>query len=161
MVLLFWCHLTQIFLEKRPLNGCSCRNVFSCIWLKAGKVESPLVLDQLRCNGVLEGIRICRQGFPSRIVFQEFRQRYELLTPGVIPRGFMDGKKACAKMVSSHSLFKCSSFNMKNTVDEIDLCYVCKLLVILVFFLKFRVLFPAECRKFNVSHCYCLHCMSL
>jgi len=50
---------------------------------------------------VLEGIRICRQGFPSRIVFQEFRQRYELLTPGVIPRGFMDGKKACAKMVSS------------------------------------------------------------
>jgi len=63
-------------------------------------VDSPLVLDQLRCNGVLEGIRICRQGFPSRIVFQEFRQRYELLTPGVIPRGFMDGKKACAKMVS-------------------------------------------------------------
>ena len=67
-------------------------------------MDSPLVLDQLRCNGVLEGIRICRQGFPSRIVFQEFRQRYELLTPGVIPRGFMDGKKACAKMVSNHNL---------------------------------------------------------
>jgi hypothetical protein len=25
--------------------------------------------------------------------------RYELLTPNVIPKGFMDGKKACEKMV--------------------------------------------------------------
>ncbi|KAK3797476.1 hypothetical protein RRG08_049307 [Elysia crispata] len=67
---------------------------------KAGKIESGLVLDQLRCNGVLEGIRICRQGFPNRILFQEFRQRYEILTPGAIPRGFMDGKKAVEKMIS-------------------------------------------------------------
>jgi len=38
-------------------------------------------------------------GFPNRILFQEFRQRYEILTPGVIPKGFMDGKKAAEKMV--------------------------------------------------------------
>uniref|UniRef100_A0A665WMM7 Myosin-9 n=1 Tax=Echeneis naucrates TaxID=173247 RepID=A0A665WMM7_ECHNA len=34
---------------------------------KAGKLDPHLVLDQLRCNGVLEGIRICRQGFPNLI----------------------------------------------------------------------------------------------
>ncbi|XP_031419982.1 myosin-9a isoform X2 [Clupea harengus] len=71
---------------------------------KAGKLESQLVLDQLRCNGVLEGIRICRQGFPNRIVFQEFRQRYEILTPSAIPKGFMDGKQACALMIKSLEL---------------------------------------------------------
>uniref|UniRef100_A0A8C2U881 Myosin-9 n=2 Tax=Perdicinae TaxID=466544 RepID=A0A8C2U881_COTJA len=65
---------------------------------KAGKLDPHLVLDQLRCNGVLEGIRICRQGFPNRVVFQEFRQRYEILTPNAIPKGFMDGKQACVNL---------------------------------------------------------------
>uniref|UniRef100_A0A8C7R7K3 Myosin-9 n=1 Tax=Oncorhynchus mykiss TaxID=8022 RepID=A0A8C7R7K3_ONCMY len=70
----------------------------------AGKLDPHLVLDQLRCNGVLEGIRICRQGFPNRIVFQEFRQRYEILTPNSIPKGFMDGKQACVLMIKSLEL---------------------------------------------------------
>ncbi|XP_038639473.1 myosin-9-like isoform X3 [Scyliorhinus canicula] len=71
---------------------------------KSGKLEAHLVLDQLRCNGVLEGIRICRQGFPNRIVFQEFRQRYEILTPNSIPKGFMDGKQACVLMIKALEL---------------------------------------------------------
>ncbi|KAF4080339.1 hypothetical protein AMELA_G00169360 [Ameiurus melas] len=66
---------------------------------RAGKLDAQLVLEQLRCNGVLEGIRICRQGFPNRIVFQEFRQRYEILAANAIPKGFMDGKQACILMI--------------------------------------------------------------
>uniref|UniRef100_A0A669DIS5 Myosin, heavy chain 11a, smooth muscle n=1 Tax=Oreochromis niloticus TaxID=8128 RepID=A0A669DIS5_ORENI len=66
---------------------------------RAGKLDAHLVLEQLRCNGVLEGIRICRQGFPNRIVFQEFRQRYEILAANAIPKGFMDGKQACCLMI--------------------------------------------------------------
>lgn len=42
-----------------------------------GAMENPLVMHQLRCNGVLEGIRICRKGFPNRIQYGDFKQRQE------------------------------------------------------------------------------------
>jgi myosin heavy chain 9/10/11/14 len=71
---------------------------------KPGRVDAPLVLDQLRCNGVLEGIRIARLGYPNRLPFVEFRQRYEVLTPGILPRGYMDGRKACIRMADALEL---------------------------------------------------------
>ncbi|XP_069783178.1 myosin-10-like isoform X2 [Narcine bancroftii] len=71
---------------------------------RAGKLDPHLVLEQLRCNGVLEGIRICRQGFPNRLGFQELRQRYEILTPNAIPKGFMNGRQACQLMTQALDL---------------------------------------------------------
>lgn len=44
------------------------------------KFDNALVLDQLRYNGVLEGIRIARSGFPNRLDFKEFKHRYGPLT---------------------------------------------------------------------------------
>nr|WEL12769.1 myosin class II [Halisarca dujardinii] len=98
--------LTSLMKTLRSTNPNFVRCIIPNHEKKAGKLVPHLILDQLRCNGVLEGIRICRQGFPNRILFQEFRQRYEILTPGVIPKGFMDGKKAVQKMVETLELDK-------------------------------------------------------
>ncbi|NXD71746.1 MYH6 protein, partial [Eolophus roseicapillus] len=76
-----------------------------------GVMDNPLVMHQLRCNGVLEGIRICRKGFPNRILYGDFRQRYRILNPAAIPEGqFIDSRKGAEKLLGSididHSQYK-------------------------------------------------------
>ena len=65
---------------------------------KPKQFTAPLVLDQLRCNGVLEGIRIARTGFPNRLTFAEFRSRYEVLCEDM-PKGYLGGQEAAKIML--------------------------------------------------------------
>ncbi|THG22940.1 hypothetical protein TEA_019557 [Camellia sinensis var. sinensis] len=44
-----------------------------------GIYEKDLVLEQLRCCGVLEIVRISRSGYPTRVTHQEFARRYGFL----------------------------------------------------------------------------------
>merc|ERR1712025_1414828 len=46
---------------------------------KPGEVEPPLIMHQLTCNGVLEGIRICMRGFPNRMLYPDYKMRYACL----------------------------------------------------------------------------------
>lgn len=61
--------------KKRKKRKKDCRREVSSFVFAPGVMDPFLVLHQLRCNGVLEGIRICRKGFPNRILYAEFKQR--------------------------------------------------------------------------------------
>merc|ERR1712066_588786 len=43
------------------------------------ETECPLIMHQLTCNGVLEGIRVCMLGYPNRIKYADYKQRYMIL----------------------------------------------------------------------------------
>jgi len=64
---------------------------------RPGVINVKLLLDQLRGNGVVEGIRIRRLGYRNRLQFIKFRQRYVVLL-GIISNGYLDGGKACIRI---------------------------------------------------------------
>merc|ERR1712226_814450 len=43
------------------------------------ETETPLIMHQLTCNGVLEGIRVCMLGFPNRMLYRDYKSRYMVL----------------------------------------------------------------------------------
>merc|ERR1739838_426303 len=65
---------------------------------KPGFVESGLVMHQYQCNGVLAGIAICRAGFPNKILYPEFKDRYNILAAAAVARAKKDKDAAGAIM---------------------------------------------------------------
>ncbi|VDK52965.1 unnamed protein product [Anisakis simplex] len=65
---------------------------------KSGLIEANLVLNQLTCNGVLEGIRICRKGFPNRMLYVDFKQRYAVIAADEAKSG-KDVKESSEKIL--------------------------------------------------------------
>ncbi|KAK9033417.1 hypothetical protein V6N11_018450 [Hibiscus sabdariffa] len=71
--------------------------------LKPGIFENNNVLQQLRCGGVLEAIRISCAGFPSRKIFREFIDRFSILAPEVL-NGSYNEVTACKKILEKSGL---------------------------------------------------------
>uniref|UniRef100_A0A7N0TWA0 Myosin-17-like n=1 Tax=Kalanchoe fedtschenkoi TaxID=63787 RepID=A0A7N0TWA0_KALFE len=71
--------------------------------LKPGIFENKNVIQQLRCGGVLEAIRISCAGYPTRRTFYEFLNRFSLLAPEVL-EGNYDEKVACQMILDKKGL---------------------------------------------------------
>ncbi|KAL8139816.1 hypothetical protein V2J09_005837 [Rumex salicifolius] len=71
--------------------------------LKPAIFENVNVIQQLRCGGVLEAIRISCAGYPTRKTFYEFLLRFGVLAPEVL-EGNYDDKFACEKILNKMGL---------------------------------------------------------
>merc|ERR1712241_452267 len=64
---------------------------------QSGGVEPDLVMHQYQCNGVLAGISICRKGFPNKMLYPEFKARYNIISAQLVAKPKND--KAAALVV--------------------------------------------------------------
>ncbi|XP_066306833.1 myosin-17-like isoform X3 [Miscanthus floridulus] len=71
--------------------------------LKPGIFENTNVLQQLRCSGVLEAIRISCAGYPTRKQFHDFLHRFRVLTPEILKEK-NDEKVSCQKILDKIGL---------------------------------------------------------
>ncbi|XP_058815432.1 myosin heavy chain, muscle isoform X21 [Topomyia yanbarensis] len=80
---------------------------------QTGLIDAHLVMHQLTCNGVLEGIRICRKGFPNRMMYPDFKLRYKILCPQIIKEP-CPAEKAC-QLILAHIQVPEEQFRMGKT----------------------------------------------
>lgn len=71
--------------------------------LKPAIFENLNIIQQLRCGGVLEAIRISCAGYPTRRTFYEFLLRFGVLAPEVLD-GNYDDKVACQMILDKMGL---------------------------------------------------------
>jgi myosin-5 len=81
---------------------------------QAGLFEAQLITQQLRYSGVLEVVRIRREGFPVQMTYKDFVRKYRILLKGSSPEVYfldldslsnIDCKPFCHDIISASSAF--------------------------------------------------------
>merc|ERR1712079_89489 len=65
-----------------------------------GGVQPELIMHQYQCNGVLAGIAICRLGFPNKLLYPDFKARYNILAAAGVAKAKNDKGAAGAVMTA-------------------------------------------------------------
>ncbi|CAK9184254.1 unnamed protein product [Ilex paraguariensis] len=96
--------------------------------LKPGIFESQNVLNQLRCGGVMEAIRISCAGYPTRKTFDEFIGRFGILAPDVL-NGSCDEITASKRLLEivnlqGYQIGQTKVFLRAGQMAELDSCRI-------------------------------------
>ena len=67
-----------------------------------GGIEPGLIMHQYQCNGVLAGIAICRKGFPNKMLYPDFKSRYNILAAKEVAKAKKDKDAAKAVLNAVH-----------------------------------------------------------
>jgi len=78
-----------------------------------GGVEPGLVMHQYQCNGVLAGIAICRKGFPNKMLYPDFKARYNILAAKEVAKAKKD--KDAAKAVLNAVKLEAEKYRLGHT----------------------------------------------
>ncbi|KAG7174239.1 Myosin heavy chain, muscle-like 14 [Homarus americanus] len=121
-------------------------------------------MHQLTCNGVLEGIRICRKGFPNRMVYPDFKHRYKILASKEMSE-ISDDKKA-AKACFDKAGLEQEHYRLGNTKVLFNPgCFSCSSHCINLFLFTFilQLILVYElfyCSKVRSYRCYSMNIVS-
>ncbi|PON94902.1 Myosin [Trema orientale] len=94
--------------------------------LKPAIFENKNILQQLRCGGVMEAIRISCAGYPTRKPFHEFVGRFGILAPDVLI-GSCEEVSACKRLLEKvklkgYQIGKTKVFLRAGQMAELDAC---------------------------------------
>lgn len=92
--------LSYLMLQLESTEPHFVRCILPNLSKRPNKFDKELVLHQLRCNGVLEGIRIARAGYPNKMTFEEFFNRYSILNSSEVV--FTKNMKTNSEIILKH-----------------------------------------------------------
>ncbi|XP_076882942.1 myosin-6-like [Bidens hawaiensis] len=94
--------------------------------LKPDMFENQNILQQLRCGGVMEAIRISCAGFPTRKPFRDFIERFKILAPDAVKK--CDDEVKCSVILlekanlKGYQIGKTKIFLRAGQMAELDAC---------------------------------------
>ncbi|KVI08151.1 Dil domain-containing protein, partial [Cynara cardunculus var. scolymus] len=121
--------------------------------LKPGIFENQNILQQLRCGGVMEAIRISCAGFPTRKPFKEFIGRFKIFAPDDVKKSTDDVKTSKLLLekakIKGYQIGKTKIFLRAGQMAELD-ARRSEVLGRSASIVQRKFLSHSECKKFNM-----------